>query len=106
MLKLGVTIWLHVLIEMKKRKQDGIMVGDYFCSNCLCQKEYHDKKDETNPDDERYVICDISKLVLWKRQKKLYNNIDEIIIDVDKRENLFHYFNNNHFVYEKTHFIK
>lgn len=48
----------------KEKKQDGIMVGDYFCSNCLCQKEYHDKKDETNPDDERYVICDISKLVL------------------------------------------
>lgn len=48
----------------KEKKQDGIMVGDYFCSNCLCQKEYHDKKDETNPDDERYVICDISKLVI------------------------------------------
>lgn len=48
----------------KEKKQDGIMVGDYFCFNCLCQKEYHDKKDETNPDDERYVICDISKLVV------------------------------------------
>lgn len=48
----------------KENKQDGIMVGDYFCFNCLCQKEYHDKKEETNPDDERYVICDISKLVV------------------------------------------
>lgn len=47
----------------KEKKQEGIMVGDYDCFNCLCKKEYHDKKDETNPDDERYVICDISKLV-------------------------------------------
>ena len=42
----------------KEKKQDGIMVGDYFCSNCLCQKEYHDEND-----DNLYVICDISKLV-------------------------------------------
>ena len=47
----------------KEKKQEGIMVGDYDCFNCLCKKEYHDKKDEINPDDERYVICDISKLV-------------------------------------------
>ena len=41
------------------------MVGDYFCSNCLCQKKnIMIKKMKQIPDDERYVICDISKLVL------------------------------------------
>ncbi|QIG64112.1 hypothetical protein DAC22_98 [Bacteroides phage DAC22] len=35
-----------------------------------------------------------------KKTKKLYNNIDEIIIDVDKGKTI-HYFNNNHFVYKK-----
>lgn len=42
----------------KEKNQEGIMVGDYDCFNCLCKKEYHDEND-----DNLYVICDISKLV-------------------------------------------
>jgi hypothetical protein len=39
-----------------------------------------------------------------KKTKKLYKNIDEIIVDVDKGI-IVHYFNNNHFVYKKHIFI-
>lgn len=43
-------------IYNKKGKAEGIMVGDYDCSICICNKELKDTK------EEHYVICDKSLL--------------------------------------------
>ena len=49
------------------------MVGDYFCPELsLLKRNIMIKKMKQMDNDERYVICDISKLVLWKKRQKSY----------------------------------